>query len=263
MMNSKRQYSRIFMWVRCLLGYTFHLFGSIFFLTFIFPLSFIFLPFGKLSYLFLNASMRAYLAFLTRVCLPSLKIYTIKEISGFNSISQDRPVIFVANHSGKLDGPFLLGILKNTAPVMKPKYASMPVYSKLVKNLDFISLDQHSREALEKTILHMNEVLTNGKNLLIFPEGTRSSPKRLLPFKELGFRIARGKNIEIVPIVIHSDFALMAKTLRSYFPEKKYTVTIRCLAPVKPLENESSIDMAARVRKIMVKEMAEIEESIQ
>lgn len=206
--------------------------------------------------------MRAYLAFLTRVFLPALKIYDIKEIGGFNSIAKDRPVIFVANHTGKLDGPFLLGILKNTVPLMKPKYATMPVYSKLVRNLDFISLDQHSRKALEETTIRIKAVLAKGKNLLIFPEGTRSSPKRILPFKEFAFRMAKEKNISVAPIVIYGDFAFMAKSFRSYFPSKKFSVGIRCLSPVTPLENESPIDMAARVRKIMVKELAKIKKNI-
>ena len=207
--------------------------------------------------------MRVYLAFLTRAVLPGLKIYGIKEISGFNLIPRGKPFIFVANHSGKLDGPFLLGIIKNTVAIMKPKYASMPVYSKLVRNLDFINLEQHSRKALEGTISRTKEVLAKGKNLLIFPEGTRSSPKKIVPFKEFAFRIALEKNISVVPIIIYCDFALMAKSFSSYFPSEPFSVAIRCLSPVTPLENESPVDMADRVRKIMVKEMAAIEESIQ
>lgn len=262
-MSSKKTYYPLFLWFRFIIGYTFHILSSLFFLTFIFPLSLLFLPFGKLTHFFLNATMRAYLAFLTRVFLPGLKLYDIKEISGFSLIPKGKPLIFVSNHSGKLDGPFLLGILKNTVAIMKPKYAAMPVYSKLVRNLDFINLEQHSRKALEETISRTKEVLAKGKNLLVFPEGTRSSTKRILPFKKFAFRIAREKNISVVPIVIYSDFAFMAKNFRSYFPLKKFSVAIRCLSPATPLENESPVDMAARVRKIMVKEMAEIEKSIQ
>ena len=262
-MAKKNLPSLLFMRLRCLAGYTFHIASSLFFLTLIFPLSLLLLPFSKLMHFFLNFTMRWYLAFLTRVVLSGLKIYRIKEISGFNLIPRGKPLIFVANHSGKLDGPFLLGIIKNTVAIMKPKYASMPVYTKLVRNLDFINLEQHSRKALEGTISRTKEVLAKGKNLLIFPEGTRSSPKKILPFKEFAFRIAREKNISVVPIVIYCDFALMAKSFRSYFPSEPFSVAIRCLSPVTPMENESADDMAERVRKIMVKEMAAIEESIQ
>lgn len=262
-MTVTKNHSRIMIWIGCLIGYIFYGLSGIFFITFIVPLSVIFIPFGILHYVFLNFTLRTYCAFLTRIFLPATQIYYVKEISGFEQIPKGRPVVIVANHRGKLDALFLLGILKNTAAVIKLKYATLPVYSTFVKRLNFVSLDQHSRETLEKAVIRAKEVLSNGKNLLIFPEGTRASSKRLLPFKEFAFRIAREKETEIVPIVIHSDLTFMGKSFSSFFPEKKNSYTIRCLAPVKPLNNEHSVGMAARVREIMIKELAEIGNRIQ
>ncbi len=246
-------------WIYCVIGYTFYSTGGILYFTIIFPLSVLLLPFGKLSSLLLNSAMRMYLAFLTQVFLPLLQIYDIKEIGGFDQLPKGKSFIIIANHRGKLDGPFLLGLFKNTVAVMKLKYTLLPQYSILVKRLDFVSLNPRSRESVEKALHLAKDVLSRGKNLLIFPEGTRTSSKRLLPFKEFAFRIAQETNTDVVPIVIHSDFAFMAKKIHSYFPDQKNMFTIRCLAPIKALPDELPSDMAARVRKIMVKELANIE----
>ncbi len=260
-MNILEKFSTVQIWIGCFIGYFCYGLSAILFLSFILPFSFFFILFPSFQYAFLNSTLHNYLFFLTRKLLPILNIYSIKEISGFESIPNGKPVVFVANHRGKLDAPFLLGTLKNTAAVIKLKYAVLPVYSTFVKRLCFIKLDQHSLKTIEKAVASAKEVLSKGKNLLIFPEGTRSSSIRLLPFKDFAFRIARENKTAIVPIVIYSNFAFMAKSAGSFFPNKKNSYTIRCLQPVLPSDNESSSEMAARVREIMTKELNKIEET--
>lgn len=249
------------LWIRCLIGYTFYASGSILFIICFLPAAFLLLPFGALSKRLLSAAMHYYLAFLTRVFLPALKIYTIKEIYGFEHLHKAKSTVIVVNHRGKLDGPLLLGLLKNTVALMKVKYTIHPVYATLVKQMDFISFNPHSRNDIEKTVGRIKEVLGKGKNLLTFPEGTRTSSKRLLPFRELAFRIAQEMNTSIVPIVIYSDIDFMTRHFKSFFPKKKNSFVIRCLPPVSPLPEEPAATLAARVRKIMVKEFAEIEKT--
>ena len=242
-----------------LIGHTFYALGSILFVIFILPVVLLLTPFGQAAYNFLHCAMHSYLAFLTRFFLPALGIYTLKEFSGFEKLPGDKPVIVVANHRGKLDGPFLLGKLKNTVALIKSKYAVSPVYAILVKKLYFISLTPRSRDALEKALVQAKEVLARGKNLLVFPEGTRTASSRLLPFKELAFRIAKETKTAICPVVIYSKYELMTKQLKSFFPDKRNTFIIRCLPPVIPSDNEDPAELTARVREMMAKELAAIE----
>lgn len=245
-------------WIGCLIGYAFYGLGGVVYFSIILPTSFLFIPFGKLQYNFISSSLRFYCILLTRYFLPLMQVYTIRNISGFKNNQSESPVIYVANHQGKLDGPFLLGLLNNTAAVMKLKYALSPVYASLVKNLNFITLNQHSREVLEKALNDAGNVFKNGKNLLIFPEGTRSTTKRLKPFKNFAFKIAIQNDIPIVPIVIHSKFPFMAKKLSSFFPNQKNSYTIRCLKAILQLSGESPADLADRVQKIMSRELKTI-----
>jgi len=258
-MMAKKNTLFLFLWIRCFAGYCFYGIGIVSFLCFILPLSGILLLFGNGAGVFMSLTLRYYLAFLTRAFLPFLGIYAIKEMSGFENAKKYSGSIFVANHRGMLDGPLLLGILKNTAAVMKTKYAVTPPYSTLIKRLDFISLNQHSLQDIEKGIVLAKELLARGKNLLLFPEGTRSISGKPLPFREFAFRIARDINCPVVPVVIYSDFGFMSKTFKSFFPDRKDTFILRCLAPVKPLQNENAGDLASRVRKIIIDELAAME----
>ncbi len=250
-------------WVGCLIGYSFYGTSGIFFLTTILPISVMLKPFGQLSHRFLNLTLHTYLVFLTRVFLPAVQVYDIKEISGFKNLSKDRSFIIVANHLGKLDGPFILGLVKSTVATMKSKYASKSLYSMLVKTLDFVSFDTSSLEALEAAILRAKKVVENGKNLMVFPEGMRTDSSKLIQFKDFAFRIAQETDRDVVPVVLYSKLAFMSKTPGSFFPIRKNSFYIRCLDPVKPVRGEHPADMAARVRKIMSKELNKIIKSSQ
>ncbi len=249
------------LWIRCLIGYTFYASGNILFLVVFVPTAFLLTPFGALSQRLLKGAMHYYLAFLTRIFLPLLQIYDIKDISGFEQVRKMKSTVIVANHRGLLDGPFLLGLLKNTVALIKGKYTVHPVYATLVKQLDFISCNPYSRKDIEKTVERIKDVLGRGKNMLTFPEGTRTSSKRLLPFKDLAFRLAKELDTVIVPIIIYSDVNFMTKSFSSFFPGKKNRFVIRCCDPVSPLADEPAADMAARVRGIMVKEFNKIEKT--
>jgi 1-acyl-sn-glycerol-3-phosphate acyltransferase len=239
----------------CLFGYSFYGFSTSVFIIVIIPLSIILRPFKNFHREFLDFTLHSYLAFLTRVLLPITQVYKIKEISGFERIPKDINAVYVANHQGKLDGPLILGILKNTSAVMKIKYASILIYSTLVKHLDFVSVDQYSRKSIEKSYFLARRLILRGKNLLVFPEGTRSISGRLLPFNNFAFKLAHDANVWIIPIIIYSNGSFMSKKISSYFPQKQITYCIRCLSPVKPLESDSPSDTAEKVRKIMYNEL--------
>jgi 1-acyl-sn-glycerol-3-phosphate acyltransferase len=107
-----------------------------------------------------------------------------------------------------------------------------------------------------------HEALNNKRNILIFPEGTRSNTGRLLPFKELAFKIAQEQRVPIVPVVIHSTIPFMTKTAASFFPKKTFFYTVRFLAPFFVSPDRHPTDSAAQTRKMMMKELQTMEETM-
>jgi 1-acyl-sn-glycerol-3-phosphate acyltransferase len=192
-----------------------------------------------------------YVYFLTRQLLPLLQVYSIVEISGFENLNPKKASLYVANHRGRLDALLLLSILKNTCALIKSTYTRFPIYSAFVKYLDFISIDSESPRTLAAALSKCRELIANGKSLLVFPEGTRASSGRLLPFKELAFRLASDMDVTLFPVIVHSDYPFMTKDPGSIFPKKKLSYTVRCLGPMDPEKNEAPEDFAFRVRGIM------------
>ena len=103
------------------LGYLAYFAGHLFFALMIIPIFLALLPFKRSRQSFIVFAFNTYVYFLTRVYLPFLRVYRFKEISGFDTIDRSIPVVYVANHRSRIDGPILLSLLKNTGVVMKIK----------------------------------------------------------------------------------------------------------------------------------------------
>ena len=252
--------SNAFKFLVSIAGYTFHFLNMALFAIVIAPISIPLSVIPGLSYKFISLALRMYLLFLTRIFLPGLQIYRISEMSGFERLP-NRPVVLVANHHGKLDGPLLLGKLKRTGVLIKSKYARYfrrPVYHSLVKKFDFIAVDSQSSDVMNTALKRCRELLLSGRNLLVFPEGMRSSTDRILPYRDFAFKIALDLKVDIVPIVIFSTYPFMIKNLRSYFPPRKFIFAVRCIEMFKHEDYDSPSLLAADVRTKMIQTFKEM-----
>ncbi len=197
----------------------------------------------------ISAFFTWYCHFLTQAYLPYLKFYRIVNICRDNQTRVTKPAIYVANHRGKLDGPLLLGIIPECAVIIKQKYANLPLYSYFVKHLNFIGVSPHSVANLSRAHNACKKALENGHNLLIFPEGARSSTIKMLTFKDFAFRIAKEMNLPVIPVVIHTDIPFMTKSMNSIFPKKTINCNILFYPPCFSNATESPGAFADRIRK--------------
>jgi 1-acyl-sn-glycerol-3-phosphate acyltransferase len=236
------------------LGYTVYCGACIAFLC-LFPLIMLPVTMSRKFRIFVFVDVyRGFILFLTRFYLPFVKLYKIiEDVSP--AAATDTPVIYVANHRSQLDGPILLSRLKRTGVLMKSTYARSPIFASFVKHANFISVDSSSIALLNTAMQRCKELLQRGENLLIFPEGSRSRSSRLLPFKDLAFRLSIETNTPIIPIIIHTDFPIMGKIKNSLFPPKTMNLTIRALPLMFHNTNERSTEYSDRIRKIMIDEV--------
>ena len=200
-----------------------------------------------------RATLKGYLFFLTHKLLPALQVYSISEISGFNRYAG--AAVYVADHRGKLDALLLLSILKSAGVLIKSKYGRLPLYRALIKYIDFISVDSDTPQSLFQAMDRCKELLKVGKNIVVFPEGTRATSGRMLPFKEFAFRLAADTGVPVIPVIVHSDYPFMAKLPGSIFPKNKLHYTIRCLEAYYPVDEERPASFAARLRVRMAEEL--------
>ena len=240
--------------LRCLIGYAFFFFSNIGFMVLVVPFFLLLTPLPQIQKKTIRIIMHWYVVFLTRFWLPLLRVYTIHAEPALNR-ELPAPCILVANHRSRLDAQLLLSYFKNTGVVIKSSYTSIPVFAAFVKYLDFISIESTSVRSLETARARCSKLFEQKRNLLIFPEGTRAPSGRILPFKDLAFRLSMEFDIPIVPIAIHTELPFMARIKGSIFPPYQFKYTIRALNPCTTLKDETTGEFADRVQKLIAVEI--------
>jgi 1-acyl-sn-glycerol-3-phosphate acyltransferase len=242
------------------LGYLSYLTANVIFLIGVMPLYLLLgltrAPFRRRL---IRSLFRGYCVFLTQFYLPLLKVYRVKEISGRERVPQGQPVVYVSNHRSRIDAILLLGLLRDTATVIKSTYAKLPVFASFVKHLDFAGVDQDSLRSIGNAVHRVKGFVADGKSMLIFPEGSRAKTGRLQPFRDLAFRIAMDAKVPVAPVLCHSTLPFMAKRRGSTFPPGTFDFTVKFLPLQNPEAGERPGDFAARVQRLMARELATLD----
>ncbi|MBS2211661.1 AMP-binding protein [Carboxylicivirga mesophila] len=145
------------------------------------------------------------------------------------------PCIIAPNHQSYFDGLFVASWLKNKSIRNTYFYAKEKhIKSRFLKffanrhHIIIMDLNKDLKESIQK----MGEALKKKKNLIIFPEGTRSFDGSLGEFKKTFAILSRELNVPIVPVSIKG--AVNALPRGSKFPRPFKKVSVEFLKPVYP-----------------------------
>ncbi|ARR48365.1 1-acylglycerol-3-phosphate O-acyltransferase [Photobacterium damselae subsp. damselae] len=116
------------------------------------------------------------------------------------------PAMYIANHQNNYDLFTVSGaIMPRTVTVGKKSLVWMPLFGQLYWITGNILIDRANRSKAVGTIGQVVEKIKQNKvSVWMFPEGTRSRGRGLLPFKTGAFHAAIGANVPVVPIVCSS-----------------------------------------------------------
>jgi len=164
----------------------------------------------------------------------------------------DQPVIFVGNHRSGLDGAFVVSRLpwrrvKNSFFFAKDKHFSFAVARFLAPRNNIILMNINTN--LRESILQMSEVLRQGKNLIIFPEGTRTKDKVMKEFKDMFAILSQEFNIPIVPVAILGAERAAFRFKR--IPRPFARIFVEFLPPVYPNADENVQTLKAKVQSMI------------
>ena len=115
-------------------------------------------------------------------------------------LSQEKPTLFVANHSSYVD-ILILGTFVPARFVAKQEVAQWPIMGWLSTNQGTLYIDR-SRNAIAEGTEKLHEYIDKKESLILFPEGTTSDGCRILPFGSSFFDVAMKKNLTVQPITI-------------------------------------------------------------
>jgi len=117
----------------------------------------------------------------------------------------DRQVLYLSNHISYLDIPLIASVLCYTSFVAKSEVSGWPLFGYLSKLQQTVFI-QRSRTAIESQSDSLDSMLEAGKSLVLFPEGTSTDGRTVLPFKTSLFALPlqeKFKDLTLQPITLH------------------------------------------------------------
>ena len=146
---------------------------------------------------------------LTSICV--LKCLFVKlRING--NIPRNRSIILMYNHSCFID-PFLFTYSSpgKTTGFSAIENYKLPVFGWMLKKWNAIPIDRSNIQASKKSIEKGEQAFKDGYNVIILPEGTRTTSGKIKKFKKGGFHMAINTKAPILPIGSKGAFAFKPK----------------------------------------------------
>lgn len=133
--------------------------------------------------------------FLLRVCC-NIRY----EIKG-NLENITTPCVIVANHQCPWETLFLQWYFRPVSAVLKKQLLSIPFFGWGLKMTQPIGIDRSNpTQAIKQIKILGLERLTAGRNVLIFPEGTRMAPGELGNYMRSAADVAKQANVPLIPV---------------------------------------------------------------
>jgi 1-acyl-sn-glycerol-3-phosphate acyltransferase len=153
-------------------------------------------------------------------------------VRGMENLQPGQNYIFMSNHVSNLDPPILIPSIPGRCSVLvKKELFRTPVLGSGMKLAQLVPVDRSDRDAAIESVQAAIEVLRQGLHMLIYPEGTRSSDGRLLPFKKGPFHLAMDSGVPVVPVTLLGTYESWPKTRFALHPG---TATVVFHPPLDP-----------------------------
>ncbi len=181
---------------------------------------------------------------------PVMDYYAARQATGKEKLASLKgPVILVANHASHMDTPVILSALprklrKRTAVAAAADYFYRNKLTASLVSLIFNTVPIERRKgatsSVTKSTSHLDTLLDDGWNLLLFPEGTRSRGGAPARIRRGAAVLAAAHNLAIIPIKVTGTADAMPpgriwpKRLRGRLFSHRHRITVSFGEPIPP-----------------------------
>ncbi|WP_137178820.1 1-acyl-sn-glycerol-3-phosphate acyltransferase [Roseomonas sp. AR75] len=152
------------------------------------------------------------------------------ELRGMEHIPPGASVI-VAKHQSAFDTIVWLALLPDTAYVLKKELLSIPLYGWHARRARMIPVDRSGGgPALRSMLRAAQAALAEGRQVVIFPEGTRTAPGKRVPYQPGVVAIAGASDAPVIPVATDSGRVWG----RRAFHKRPGVIRISVLPPLPP-----------------------------
>lgn len=159
--------------------------------------------------------------------------------------------IYVSTHQSNLDYPILGYFIKRYLTVTNLNFTSIPFASYVGELIGARSLKKNSLGDIATMYNEFEALLKDNRNIIIFPEGTRSDGTKLGKFKKGAFRLAMKTNKPIVPIIIDGSAKVLAKGDPCFKTLSVTEISVKMLQPVYPQDFKNELELLNHVHALM------------
>jgi 1-acyl-sn-glycerol-3-phosphate acyltransferase len=178
---------------------------------------------------------------------------TTPEVFGIDNLEGVKgPVMFISNHSSHLDASIILTTLPRSWRDKTATAAAKDYFFDVWWRSAFTALVYAGfpveRGAGEKATHKAKELIGEGWNIIVFPEGTRSVDGWLQRFRHGTSRLALDMKMPVVPIAIVGAYQAMPKG-RSWPRRGRPPIRVRYGKPLFPQEGETHQQLSLRMQQ--------------
>ena len=192
---------------------------------------------------------------LLRAIVPKVKWRISDEVKALRSS------IIIANHLSFLDPILFVSLFERQKTIVRSKYFKLPVFGWILKMSGYIpsATEEPFMEDMLGQIKNMKDYLSEGGNLFIFPEGTRSFNGRISPFDKGAFRIAKLCTAPIKVVFIRNTGKLFPPGKFLFDTCNEHVIEVDLAGSLEPAYESESFSLSrlmAEARTLMERKTA-------
>ncbi len=149
---------------------------------------------------------------------------------GLKGVDPSKAYVIVSNHQSMVDIVILFNTFLHFKWVSKKTMFNAPFLGWNMRMNGYVPIDRGNDESREKCLEACRAWLAKGSSVLFFPEGTRSTDGKMLPFKIGAFRLAVESGHDVLPIVIQGPLDAVPK--HSILLHRRSKMTLEVLPPI-------------------------------
>lgn len=167
------------------------------------------------------------------------------EVRGLEHLPKTGSFIVAAKHQSAYETMKLHLLLKDPAIILKKELLSIPLWGQYLKKSDVIAIDRSTPDTAITSIQEgAKRMQSQGRPIIIFPQGTRVAPEQTAndkPYKVGIARVQEATELPIIPLALNAGL---------FWPKTGWlkssgTVIFKFLEPI-----EAGMDRAALLKKI-------------
>jgi 1-acyl-sn-glycerol-3-phosphate acyltransferase len=141
------------------------------------------------------------------------------------------PIIIAAKHQSLWDVFAFLPDLDRPTFILKKELLAIPFFGWFARRMGMIPVDRAKRGgAVASMIEGAEKAMAEGRQIVIFPEGTRTAPGAAPDYRQGVFRLYEALGLPVVPVALNSGI---------YWPRRRFvrrpgTIRADIMAPLPP-----------------------------